>query len=532
MKDIVVVQIKDLIVKVQGKYNYTSKEVVEFPNGEQGMVINAFKETANIAIIQNNTNNPVKVGDVIKPLGHEFKVSILDNIFGSILDITGYHLVGENLEYKTDVIEKRNVFPTAAPIYSRDFVNRYMPTGTTSIDAIIPIGRGQRELIIGDRQTGKSSIALNMIYAQKDSNIKTIYVAIGKKRAEIIATHNKFIKKGVADKTLIIAAEAGTTSISKYLAPYSATSIAEYYREKGEDILIIYDDLTIHADAYREVALLTGMSPGRDAYPGDIFYQHSRLLERAGKFSQVVGGGSITAIPIVETQAGDISGYIPTNVISITDGQIFTSQSLFNGGIRPAIDVTYSVSRIGSTAQTDAMKRVSGGLKLVLSEYNELKKVAMFSASMASENKNSMESGFVLEQLLKQKNEEVIEYANSVIILALWRTQYLKYYKGSTNDLEIIKEVISNFLTYDKLGKILKKEILKSHFNSELIDKYITQMILPIIKYHLISGNKVLKLNKEFMEIFGEVRDDGKVMFEQYNDPNAIKGVIYKNEII
>ena len=392
-----VLYIGDGIARVYGVQNAMAMERLEFPGGVMGMVLNLEEDNVGVALLGPDTG--IKEGDTVKRTGKIFSVPVGDKVTGRVLNPLGQPIDGLGPVEATEV---RPVEIKAPGIIARKSVCEPMPTGLKAIDAMTPIGRGQRELIIGDRQTGKTAVCIDSILAQKETGIHCFYVAIGQKKATVALVADTLRKYGAMEYTTIISATASEPAPLQYIAAYSGCTMAEYYRDKGEHALIIYDDLSKQAVAYRQMSLLLRRPPGREAYPGDIFYLHSRLLERAVKMSEENGSGSMTALPIIETQAGDVSAYIPTNVISITDGQVYLEPNLFNAGVRPAINVGLSVSRVGGAAQIKAMKQVAGTMRLDLAQYRELAAFAQFGSDLDKATKAKLERGARLVELLKQ----------------------------------------------------------------------------------------------------------------------------------
>ncbi len=392
-----VLYIGDGIARIYGVQNAMAMELLEFPGGVMGMVLNLEEDNVGVALLGPDTG--IKEGDTVKRTGKIFSVPVGDKVTGRVLNPLGQPIDGLGPVEATEV---RPVEIKAPGIIARKSVCEPMPTGLKAIDAMTPIGRGQRELIIGDRQTGKTAVCIDSILAQKETGIHCFYVAIGQKKATVALVADTLRKYGAMEYTTIISATASEPAPLQYIAAYSGCTMAEYYRDKGEHALIIYDDLSKQAVAYRQMSLLLRRPPGREAFPGDVFYLHSRLLERAAKMSDELGGGSLTALPIIETQAGDVSAYIPTNVISITDGQVYLEPNLFNAGVRPAINVGLSVSRVGGAAQIKAMKQVAGTMRLDLAQYRELAAFAQFGSDLDKATKAKLERGARLVELLKQ----------------------------------------------------------------------------------------------------------------------------------
>ncbi len=416
----VVLSVGDGIAKVYGVENAMAMELLEFPGNIYGMVLNLEEDCVGVAILGEDTH--IKEGDVVKRTGRVFSVPVGEAVVGRVIDPVGNPLDGLGPISFKDV---RSVEIKAPGIISRKPVHEPMYTGLKAIDAMTPIGRGQRELIIGDRQIGKTAIGIDAILAQKESDVYCFYVAIGQKRSTVALVAETLRKHGAMEYTTIIAATASDPAPLQYIAPYAACTMAEYYRDNGKHALVIYDDLSKQAVAYRQMSLLLRRPPGREAFPGDIFYLHSRLLERAAKLNDDHGGGSLTALPIIETQAGDVSAYIPTNVISITDGQIYLEPGLFYAGVRPAINVGLSVSRVGGNAQVKAMKKVAGTLRLDLAQYRELAAFAQFGSDLDKATQQKLERGKRLVELLKQDQYQPMPVQEQVVVLYAGTRGYL-----------------------------------------------------------------------------------------------------------
>ena len=395
-------------------------ELLEFPDGSYGMAQNLEEETVSIVIL--GSDQGIKEGDIVKRTGKVVSVPVGKNLIGRVVNALGEPIDGK------DAIEAEafKAIESPAPgIIERKHVSVPLQTGIKAIDSMIPIGRGQRELIIGDRQTGKTTIATDTILNQKGKDVICIYVAIGQKRSTVAQVVENLTLGGAMDYTIVVSATASELAPMQYIAPYSGCTMGEYFMHQGKDVLVIYDDLSKHAVAYRAISLLIRRPPGREAYPGDVFYLHSRLLERAAQLSPELGGGSLTALPIIETQAGDVSAYIPTNVISITDGQIFLETELFNSGIMPAVNPGISVSRVGGDAQIKAMKKVAGSLKLLYSQYRELQSFAQFGSDLDADTKERLALGERIVAVLKQKNNSPKEVAQQVCIIYAVTRGYL-----------------------------------------------------------------------------------------------------------
>ena len=415
-----IIQIGDDIARVYGLDECMEGELLKFPNGVYGMALNL--EHDNVGCVLLGPEEGIKEGDVVKRTNKVTQIPVGEDLLGRVVNALGQPIDGKGPIY----YEKFKPVESPAPtIIERSSVNEPLQTGIKAIDAMIPIGKGQRELIIGDRQTGKTAIAIDTIINQRGKDVICIYVAIGQKQSTVANIVNTLDKMDALDYSIIVAATASEGAPLQYLAPYAGCTIGEYFMNKGKDVLIIYDDLSKHAVAYRTMSLLLRRPPGREAYPGDIFYIHSRLLERAAKLSKERGGGSLTALPIVETLAGDVTAYIPTNVISITDGQIFLETDLFNAGQRPAVNPGISVSRVGGNAQIKAMKQVSGSLRLELAQYRELASFSQFGSDLDSDSKNRLEKGKRILEVLKQKQYKPMKVEQQVLILYAISNNYL-----------------------------------------------------------------------------------------------------------
>jgi len=453
-----VLEVFDGIAKVSGLSDIKSSEMVTFPNGETGVALNLEEDTVGVIILDDFSK--IKEGDEVKTTGKILEIPVSDNIVGRVVNALGVEIDGKGVikADKTYPIEK-----VAPGVITRLSVDKPVATGIKVIDAIIPIGRGQRELIIGDRQTGKTAIAIDTILNQKGQNMICIYVSISQKDSKLRKIQTRLEAGGAMAYTIIVSAGSSEPAPLSYIAPYAGVSIAEYFMDQGKDVLIIYDDLSKHAVAYREISLLLRRPPGREAYPGDVFYLHSRLLERACRRNQEYGGGSITALPIVETQAGDVTAYIPTNVISITDGQIFLETDLFYKGIRPAVNVGLSVSRVGSKAQIKAMKKVAGTLKLDLAQYRELEAFAQFGSDLDNVTKQQLERGKRAVEVLKQPQYTPIAIERQVAVLYALT-------KGYMDDIPVdkIKEFEEGLINYTENNtKNFYKEVIETNIWTE-----------------------------------------------------------------
>ena len=416
----VVILVGDGIARASGLDKCMAGELVEFPNGSYGMAQNLEEDTVSIVIL--GTDQGIKEGDTVKRTGRVVSVPVGAGLIGRVVNALGEPIDGKG------AIESEGFRPIEMPapgIIERQHVDTPLQTGIKAIDSMIPIGRGQRELIIGDRQTGKTTIATDTILNQKGKNCICIYVAIGQKRSTVAQLVENLTVGGAMDYTIVVSATASELAPMQYIAPYTGCTMGEHFMHQGKDVLVIYDDLSKHAVAYRAISLLIRRPPGREAYPGDVFYLHSRLLERAARMSDAKGGGSLTALPIIETQAGDVSAYIPTNVISITDGQIFLETELFNAGVMPAVNPGISVSRVGGDAQIKAMKKVAGSLKLLYSQYRELQSFAQFGSDLDTDTKQRLSLGERIVAVLKQKNNAPVEVAHQVCIIYAVTKGYL-----------------------------------------------------------------------------------------------------------
>ena len=407
-----VLQVGDGIARVYGLQQVMAGELVEFEDGTEGIALNL--EDDNVGAVLMGEGLGIQEGSTVRATGKIASVPVGDGLLGRVVNPLGVPLDGKG---DLGTSESRLIESPAPGIIQRKSVHEPMQTGITAIDAMIPIGRGQRELIIGDRQTGKTAIAIDTILNQKDQDVVCVYVAVGQKAASVAQVTEVLRERGALDYTVIVAANASEPAALQYLAPYTGASIAEYFMYKGKATLVIYDDLSKQAQAYRQMSLLLRRPPGREAYPGDVFYCHSRLLERAAKLSDAMGKGSMTALPIIETQAGDVSAYIPTNVISITDGQVFLSSDLFNSGLRPAINVGISVSRVGGAAQTKAIKKIAGTLKLELAQFDELAAFSQFASDLDAATQKQLSRGKRLRELLKQPQFSPLILAEQVAVV-------------------------------------------------------------------------------------------------------------------
>ena len=416
-----VITVGDGIANIHGLDKCMSGELIQFENGTYGMALNLEQDSVGAVLLGSDAD--IMEGSTVKRTGEIMSVPVGDALLGRVVNALGQPIDGAG---ELNTTERAPIEKVASGVITRKSVHKPLQTGIKAIDSMIPIGRGQRELIIGDRQTGKTAIALDTIINQKGQDIICIYVAIGQKRSTVANVAETLRKAGAMDYTIIVSATASELAPLQYIAPYSGCAMGEYFLDQGKDVLCVYDDLSKHAVAYRALSLLLKRPPGREAYPGDVFYLHSRLLERACSYNENYGGGSLTALPIIETQAGDVSAYIPTNVISITDGQIFLETDLFNAGIRPAVNPGISVSRVGSAAQIKAMKKVSGSLKLSYSQYRELQAFSQFGSDLDADTKNRLAMGERIVEVLKQDRNAPVPVELQVCIIYAVTRGYLK----------------------------------------------------------------------------------------------------------
>ncbi len=448
-----VLLIGDGIARVSGLDNCMVNELVQFEGGSYGMALNL--EERSVAVVMLGSDEGIREGDTVRRTGKVVSVPVGECMIGRVVDALGNPVDGKGQIFPT---EYRPIESSAPGILERKSVSVPLQTGIKAIDAMIPIGRGQRELIIGDRQTGKTAIAVDTILNQKGKDVICIYVAIGQKNSTVAALAETLRQNGAMDYSIVVSAPASTLAPLQYIAPYAGCAMGEYFMAQGKDVLVIYDDLTKHAVAYRALSLLIRRPPGREAYPGDVFYLHSRLLERAARMDEEHGGGSLTALPIIETQAGDVSAYIPTNVISITDGQIFLETNLFHSGNMPAVDPGISVSRVGGNAQIKAMKQVAGKLKLLYSQYRELQSFAQFGSDLDEDTRKRLHQGERIVEVLKQGRNAPVEVAHQVCILYAVTNGYLD--EVALKDVSTYEEELYRYL--DKNHLSLLEEIRKT----------------------------------------------------------------------
>ena len=465
-----VIQVADGIARIHGLENAMSGELLEFPNEIFGMVLNLEEDNVGAVLLGDAKN--INEGDTVKTTGRVVEVPVGDVMLGRVVNALGQAIDGQG---PIESNKYRQIERVASGVISRKSVDTPLQTGIKAIDSMVPIGRGQRELIIGDRQTGKTAIAIDTIINQKGQNVKCIYVAIGQK-ASTVATIVKTLEEyGAMDYTTVVAATASELAPLQYIAPYSGCAIGEEWMENGEDVLVIYDDLSKHATAYRTLSLLLKRPPGREAYPGDVFYLHSRLLERAARLSDELGGGSLTALPIIETQAGDVSAYIPTNVISITDGQIYLETEMFNAGFRPAVNAGLSVSRVGGAAQIKAMKKIAGPIRIELAQYRELASFAQFGSDLDADTKEKLEQGERIKEILKQPQYNPMPVEYQVMIIYAATQKYLL--DIAVEDILAFEKGLFEYIDtkYPELPKSIKEERIISDEAEELLKKAIEE---------------------------------------------------------
>ena len=460
-----VIQVADGITRIHGLENAMQGELLEFPGEVYGMVLNL--EEDNVGAVLLGDSRSISEGDTVKTTGRVVEVPAGDALTGRVVNALGQPIDGKG-PINTDIY--RRIERVAHGVIERKSVDTPLQTGIKAIDAMIPIGRGQRELIIGDRQTGKTSIAIDTIINQKGQNVHCIYVAIGQKAstvANIVKTLNEY---GAMDYTTVVVSTASDLAPLQYIAPYAGCAIGEEWMERGENVLVVYDDLTKHAAAYRTLSLLLKRAPGREAYPGDVFYLHSRLLERASRLSEDLGGGSLTALPIIETQAGDVSAYIPTNVISITDGQIYLETEMFNAGFRPAINAGLSVSRVGGSAQIKAMKKIAGPIRVELAQYRELAAFAQFGSELDAATTEQLAQGERIREMLKQANYRPMSVEKQVIIIFAATKKLLL--DIPTNKINEFEEELLRFVE-NKYPEVLEEIRTKKEISDELAGKLV-----------------------------------------------------------
>ena len=467
-----VLEVGDGIAKISGLEDCMSGEILEFENGIYAMALNL--EESSVGAVMLGSDKGIKEGDTVKRTGNVVQVPVGEQLLGRVVNA-----LGEPIDGKGPILTKEYmpIERKAAGIIEREKVSEPLQTGIKAIDSMIPIGRGQRELIIGDRQTGKTTIAIDTILNQKGKDVICVYVAIGQKLSTVVQIVETLEKQGALDYTIVVAATASELAPLQYIAPYSGCTMGEYFMDRGKHVLCVYDDLSKHAVAYRTLSLLLRRPPGREAYPGDVFYLHSRLLERAAKMSKEKGGGSLTALPIIETQAGDVSAYIPTNVISITDGQIFLETELFHSGIRPAVNPGISVSRVGGSAQLKPMKKVSGTLRLDYSQYRELQAFSQFGSDLDADTKARLDRGERIVEILKQGQASPLSVSEQVIIIYAANKGYLK--EINIKDIPEFEKELFRFLegSYPNLGKSMIEHNDITKEDEELLHKALSEFV-------------------------------------------------------
>lgn len=475
-----VISVGDGIAMIQGIDKAMSSELLEFPNGVMGMVMNLEEDHIGAVLLGDDTK--IKEGDEVKRTGKIVEVPVGEGLLGRVVNPLGEAIDGgAPIQYT----KKREIERVAPGVMTRKSVDQPLMTGLKMIDSIIPIGKGQRELIIGDRETGKTAIAIDTIINQKGKDVYCIYVAIGQKESTVARLVQKLKEHDAMKYTVVVNASASSTAPLQYIAPYAGCAMGEEWMDNGKDVLIIYDDLSKHAVAYRTMSLLLKRPPGREAYPGDVFYLHSRLLERAAKLSDELGGGSLTALPIIETQAGDISAYIPTNIISITDGQIFLQTDLFASGVRPAVDSGLSVSRVGSAAQTKAMKKVSSSLKLDLAQYHEMQSFAQFGSDLDASTKKILNHGEKVTELLKQPQYQPMSMVDQVLSLFAVKEGYMD--EISVEDIAQFEKTIHKTF-HANYADICKEIEEKEALSDELMEKMKNAMKDILDQFKLLKG--------------------------------------------
>ncbi len=475
-----VIQVGDGIARVYGLEKCMAGELLEFPGEVYGMALNL--EEDNVGAVILGSDKEIKEGDIVKPTGRVVEVPVGQELIGRVVNPLGQPIDGKGPVRAED---HRQIEYPAPGVLQRKSVHEPLQTGIKAIDAMIPIGKGQRELIIGDRQTGKTAIAIDTIINQKGKDVICIYVAIGQKQSTVAQLVQTLDNKGAMDYTIVVSATASDVAPLQYIAPYAGCAMGEHFMYQGKHVLIIYDDLSKHAVAYRAMSLLLRRPPGREAYPGDVFYLHSRLLERAAKLSDELGGGSITALPIIETQAGDVSAYIPTNVISITDGQIFLETELFFSGQRPAVNAGISVSRVGGNAQIKAMKKVAGKVKLELAQYRELASFAQFGSDVDADTKRRLDHGLVLMEILKQPQYQPIPVENQIMIIYAASNDYLTDLDVST--IKSFEKELYNYMDtyYPEVGKSITETGVLGEDAEKMLQKGITECKEKFIKLNV-----------------------------------------------
>ncbi len=465
-----VIQVADGIARIHGLEKAMQGELLEFPGEVYGMILNL--EEDNVGAVLLGDSKSISEGDTVKTTGRVVEVPVGDAMLGRVVNALGQPIDGKG---PIETTKFRRIERVASGVIARKSVNTPLQTGIKAIDSMVPIGRGQRELIIGDRQTGKTAIAIDTIINQKGQNVKCIYVAIGQKQSTVASIVGTLEEYGAMDYTTIVAATASELAPLQYIAPYSGCAIGEEWMENGQDVLIVYDDLSKHAAAYRTLSLLLKRPPGREAFPGDVFYLHSRLLERAARLSDALGGGSLTALPIIETQAGDVSAYIPTNVISITDGQIYLETEMFNSGFRPAVNAGLSVSRVGGSAQIKAMKKIAGPIRIDLAQYKELAAFAQFGSDLDADTKEKLAQGERIREVLKQPQYKPMPVEYQVIIIYAVTKKYLL--DVAVENIKLFEKELFDFIDtkYSEIPKAICEEKQISEETEQLLIKAIEE---------------------------------------------------------
>ncbi len=465
-----VIQVADGIARVHGLENAMQGELLEFPGDVYGMVMNL--EEDNVGAVLLSANKNISEGDTVKTTGRVVEVPVGDAMLGRVVNALGQPIDDKG---PINTTKSRPIERVASGVISRQSVDTPLQTGIKAIDAMVPIGRGQRELIIGDRQTGKTAIAIDTIINQKGQGVKCIYVAIGQKASTVASIVKSLTEYGAMDYTTVVASTASELAPLQYIAPYAGCAIGEEWMENGEDVLVVYDDLSKHATAYRTLSLLLRRPPGREAYPGDVFYLHSRLLERAARLNDSLGGGSLTALPIIETQAGDVSAYIPTNVISITDGQIYLETEMFNAGFRPAINAGLSVSRVGGAAQIGAMKKIASPIRTELAQYRELAAFAQFGSELDDDTKERLAQGERIKEMLKQPQYKPMPVERQVVIIYAATKRYLL--DVSVDQILDFEKELFEFVDaqYPEIFTKIREEKKLTDELSQMLDEAITQ---------------------------------------------------------
>jgi F-type H+-transporting ATPase subunit alpha len=507
-----IISLGDGIARIHGLEKVMAGELIEFPHGVAGLAMNLDESEVGAVLLGDYTE--LKEGDQVKRSGKIMSVGVGQSLVGRVVNALGHPIDDKG------PIENTEDYPVerlAPGVVDRQPVREPMATGLKAIDSMIPIGRGQRELIIGDRQTGKTAVALDTIINNAKNNLICVYCAIGQKRSSVAQVVKTLEEYGAMDYTIVVAATASEPAPMQYIAPYAATAIGEYFRDNGKHALIIYDDLSKHATAYREISLLLRRPPGREAYPGDVFYLHSRLLERSSKLSDAKGGGSLTALPIIETQAGDVSAYIPTNVISITDGQIYLETDLFNSGIRPAVNVGLSVSRVGGAAQIKAMRQVAGTLKLDLAQYRELAAFSQFGSDLDKVTQNQLNRGVRLTELLKQPQFSPLPTEKQVVIIFAGTNGYLDDLK--VEDIRGFEEGLYKYLDSGQ-SQLLKDIIEKKTLDDELKNRI--KAALKEYKENYVAEHQEAKLKESSVKPLSD-EDKKKAAADQQQKEVAAK---------